>query len=152
MSMEYRVQSTGQHGITMKILLAALLLLLSACATTPPTSASSIDTGRVLAFQQPGLSTIVVTRDVGIINSGCYLALRINGTLAARFDTGETARFFVAPGEVLFQAGRDPQGKGLCGMNQDMWKQRETVLHSGETKHFRITSDTNGYVDIERGE
>jgi hypothetical protein len=72
--------------------------------------------------------------------------------LAARFDVGETAHFYVDPGEILLRVGRDPLGKGLCATGQDRWTQRETVIKSGETKYFRISTDANGKKDIERAE
>jgi hypothetical protein len=56
------------------------------------------------------------------------------------------------PGEILLRAGRDPLGKGLCGLGQDEWTQRETVVHQGETKYFRLSIDQNGKTDIQRSE
>ncbi|WP_211440957.1 hypothetical protein [Collimonas humicola] len=142
----------------MKTVLAlALFALVSGCATTPTPVAEvkPIAADRLLALQEnTGAATgaIVVTRDVGFINSACYSAVHINGTLAARFASGETARFLLPPGDVLLRVGRDPQGKGLCGLDKERWTQRETVLRQNEVKHFRLTTDSNGNFDIVRGD
>ena len=50
------------------------------------------------------------------------------------------------------RAGRDPLGKGLSGLGQDDWTQRETVLRQGETKYFRLSIDVNGKTEIQRSE
>jgi hypothetical protein len=94
----------------------------------------------------------VITRDQGFIASACYLAVAIDGAVAARLDIGETARFYVKHGEILLRVGRDPQGKGQCGFGQDEWTQRETVVRQGETKYFRLSIDANGKTDIQRPE
>lgn len=80
------------------------------------------------------------------------MALWLNGKLAARFDTSETARFYVEPGEILLRVGSDPEGNGLCGFGKDRWTERETTLKPNENKAFRLTTDANGKRDIERGE
>ncbi|WP_157572301.1 hypothetical protein [Nevskia soli] len=156
-----RFRATASRGGDLKMVRPTLIvctaLALSACATTPVSldAAKQTPAERVLAFQQPPSGTpssIVVTRDKGFLGGGCYYALLINGTLAARFDTGETAKFFMEPGEILLRAGRDPEGKALCAAGQDDWTQRETVLHPQETKYFRLSIDANGKTDIQRAE
>lgn len=137
--------------------LVFLILTLAGCATTPVTieAAKQAPVSRLLAFQEERQSTtaiLVVTRDEGFLGGGCYYSVAINGTLAARLDVGETSRFYAEPGEVLLRAGRDPQGKGLCGVVQDEWTQRETILRPNETKYFRLSIDANGKTDIQRSE
>jgi hypothetical protein len=55
-----------------------------------------------------------VTRDVGLIGSGCFLGILIDSTLAAKFDPAEAATFYVEPGEHL-AAPTVIGGRGLCG-------------------------------------
>ena len=137
--------------------LLGFVAVMAGCATTPP-SMSEIKTApqdRLLAYQNKTGSTtskLVVTRDVGHLGSGCFYALSINNVLSARLDTAETASFYVEPGELLLRTGRDPSGKGLCGIGKDDWTQRETVLRAGETKMFRMTIDMNGKADIQRSD
>ena len=131
--------------------------MLVGCATTPvsPSVAKRVPGERVLAFQeetQERTATVVVTRDKGFVASACYYSFLLNGTHAARFDVGETARFRVAPGEILLRAGRDLMGQGLCGLGKDHWTQRETVLRPGETKWFRLSIDANGEADVQRAD
>jgi hypothetical protein len=120
-----------------------------------PSAATQVPDDRLLAFQErtdETSATLVITRDQGLTGGACYYSIAVNGTLAARLDVGETARFYVKPGEILLRAGRDPLGKGLCGLGRDEWTQRETVLRQGETKYFRLSIDVNGKTDIQRSD
>lgn len=133
------------------------LALLAGCASEPipATTAKAAPSSRLLAYQGGNLAnagTLVITRDTGFGGSGCFYAVSINGTLAARLDVGETSRFFVNPGEVLLRVGRDPQGRGLCAFGKSEWTQRETLLRPDETKYFRLSIDANGKTDIQRGD
>lgn len=133
------------------------IALLTACATTPlpVTEAKQTPSSRLLAFQEKQNGTtsmLVITRDTGYLGSGCYYAVSINGTLAARLDVGETSRFFLMPGEILLRTGRDPQGNVLCNLFQDEWTQRETILRQHETKYFRLSIDANGKTDVQRAD
>jgi hypothetical protein len=140
----------------MKILAGLLLtLVLAGCNSVPVSlnNATPAPAGRILAFQTPprGPSgTIVVTRDKGFNGSPCYYALFINGMLAARLATSETATFYMPPGDLLLRSGRDPEGRGLCGTFKNEWTERETILKDGEKKYFRLSIDSNGKTDIER--
>jgi hypothetical protein len=139
-----------------KVLLIGIVFsVLCGCATTPVSvrDAKQITKDRLLAFQTTGAdktATLTVIRDEGILGSGCYYGLWINQTLAARVDVAEIATFFVEPGEILLRIGRDPLGKGLCGLEQDNWTQRETIMKPGDQKAFRMTIDENGKLDIFR--
>jgi hypothetical protein len=138
------------------LIVVAATAALAGCASQPTAmnEAKVAPGARVLAFQDKGASAaaLVVTRDTGFGGSGCFYAVSINGTLAARLDVGETTRFFVAPGDVLLRAGRDPQGKGLCSFGKSEWTQRETHLQPNETKFFRLSIDANGKTDIQRAD
>lgn len=140
----------------MKIFAGLLLaLVLAGCNSVPVSlnNATHAPADRVLAFQTPphGPSgTIVVTRDKGFNGSGCYYALSINGTLAARLAPSETATFYLSPGDLLLRSGRDPEGRGLCGTFKNERTERETILKDGEKKYFRLSIDSNGKTDIER--
>ncbi len=141
----------------MRFVVPILILVLTGCATTPVpwNEATLAPSERVLAFQDKlpnTTSTIVITRDTGFAGSGCYKAVSINGTLAARLDTGEMAQFYVEPGEILLKVGRDPHGLLLCGLRQNLWVQRETILRPHETKYFRLLIDDSGSTDIQRTE
>lgn len=141
-----------------KVLLVGVVLsVLCGCATTPVSinDAKQIPAERLVAFQtQDANKTAILTiiRDEGFIGSGCYYGLWINQTLAARVDVAESAKFYVEPGEILLRIGRDPQGKGLCAINQDNWTQRETIIKPGDRKTFRMSIDVNGKLDISRSE
>jgi hypothetical protein len=110
---------------------------------------------RVLAFQskpEGPSGKLTIIRDTGFVGGGCYYTISINGTLAARLDTGEKSTFFVPVGEVLLRAGRDPLGNALCSVGQDEWTQRETIISSHDEKYFRLSIDANGKTDIQRTE
>lgn len=143
----------------MKILASLLVTsaALTGCATTPadPSRAASVPPARIAAFQSPiegPSSTLILTRDKGILGSGCYYGFFINDTLAARIDVAETATFIVPAGELLLRAGGDPEGRGLCALGKQHWTQRETILRDGEVKYFRMSIDVNGETDIQRAD
>ena len=130
-------------------------MLLTGCATTAidPSRAAPVPSGHLLAFQEATAertATLVVTRDEGMIGMACRVVLAIDGVPAGRFSTGETAMFRVAPGERVLRSGLD--GAGLCAFGRDNWTQRETTLRPGETKHFRISIDPDGKVEVQRGD
>lgn len=115
--------------------------------------AAAVPEDRLMAFQEPidGPSgTLVLTRDKGLLGSGCYYGFFINDMLAARIDSSETATFTVPAGELLLRSGRDPDGRGLCALGQGEWTQREATVHEGERTYFRMSLDTNGKTDIHR--
>lgn len=136
-----------------KALLTTLVATaIAGCSTTPVTSsrAISVPPERITAFQEKttqATATLVVTRDEGYVGSLCYLAFSIDKVLAARFEVGETARFFVEPGEHLLTVIGD--GKGMCGFG-DSGTTRESLLRANETKYFRLL--INGSADIQRSE
>jgi predicted component of type VI protein secretion system len=141
-----------------KVLLVGVVLsVLCGCATTPVSikDAKQMPKDRLLAFQTKDANktaTLTVIRDEGFLGSGCYYGLWINQTLAARVDVAEFAKFYVEPGEILLRIGRDPQGQGLCGIDQDNWTQRETIMKPGDQKTFRMTIDENAKLDIFRSD
>jgi len=143
----------------MKALLMSLMsaVVVTACANTPTPISKAVPapSDRVMAYQGPvaqPAGTIVVTRDSGhAAGAACLFAVWINGTLAARLDIGETSRFSVPAGDVLFRVQRDPMGKGLCAVGDSDWTQRETTLHPGEIKYFRLVVDS-ARPDIQRAD
>jgi hypothetical protein len=117
--------------------------------------AKPVPSDRLMGFQMPieGPSGILIlTRDKGMLGSGCYYGFFIDNTLAARVDNSETATFIVPTGELVLRAGRDPDGRALCGVGQQEWTQRETIMQDGDKKHFRLSIDLNGKTDIQRAD
>lgn len=96
---------------------------------------------RVLAYQESkeGYATIVITRDAGFMGGGCYFGVTANSTLIGRFDTEESATFFMPPGEIEMAVVRDPDGRGLCGITYDKPAVEKQTIKSDATKHFRIS-------------
>lgn len=136
----------------------AATLAVSGCAipvmptTAPaPGETKNAPADRLLAHQIKPASphaTLVVTRDVGMLGSACYLALSFQQTagegelqplhLVARLDPGETATFHVPPGEWRLRVGRDDGGSWMCRSASDFSAQVETVLRAGQAKSFRM--------------
>lgn len=154
------VPVTSGVSVLMKLqsLIVVIALAVSGCATSPvPLSvALPVPADRLLAFQQdaPDTSaTIEVVRDSGMMGGGCYTAFYISGVLAARINTGEKATFHLKPGEYVLRYTLDPQGRGLChDTKHKHWTEHETSLRKGQTKHFRLSADANGKLDIQRAE
>ena len=125
----------------MKIILALIfVILIQGCSTTPVAIAPA---KRLMGFQEPKKSAIVVTRDSGSYGSGCYMGLRINDTNAARLDPGELARFYVDPGKVTLNIGGDPMGRFLCSRKGNGLS-RDITIEENEVLLFRLYMDTSG--------
>lgn len=127
----------------MRILIGALsIALLAGCATDPipAEKASPVPSSRLHAFQQQpaGAATLIVTRDTGFVGGGCNTKVSIDGKLAAEIGPGESARFFVAPGDRMVSAA-------ACGSGL---KERETSIPAGGVKRFRISIDSAMSMDL----
>jgi hypothetical protein len=133
----------------MRILIGVLVAaLLTGCTTNQTTyeQATPVESSRLLAYQSPidGPSgVLLVTRDGGMLGSGCYLGVFVNGKLSARIGPGERAKFLVPVGDNLIGSGGDPKGNGLCGIGGITAREVAAAVKSGEAKRFKISGDTN---------
>lgn len=96
---------------------------------------------RVLTYQEPVRgpgATLHISRAKAWGGSACYAAVYINGRLAVRIDESEVAQFNVPAGDVRVSVGKDPQGRGACGLGEAGERVHETVLAKGEAVHVRI--------------
>src|SRR5471032_1498791 len=84
------------------IALVVPLLVLVGCSSTSADrdKVKPVPADRLLAYQAPvdNAGEIVVNRDVGMIGGGCYVAISIDHTVAARIGIGEEAHFKVPAG------------------------------------------------------
>lgn len=96
---------------------------------------------RVLAFQESrtGYAKVIITRDNGFMGGGCFLGVTANSVLIGRFDTEESATFFMPAGELEMAVVRDPSGKGLCGINYSAPAVEKQTIKPETTNHFRIS-------------
>jgi hypothetical protein len=124
----------------------------SATQPTPPEKVRQTPSERLLAFQDPSegaSATAVVTRDMGLFGVACHYAVVIDGSLAARLNSGETARFYLVPGEVRMKAARDPDAEGPCSVGQGEDPSELVVeLRANETRRFRLHIDGRGGLHI----
>lgn len=110
-----------------KYLLLGLSIFLFNCTSVTKKdleTATSIPPERHLAFKEKtGVynSKVTVIRQKNFFGGGCYYAIKIDDTLAARLDIGEKAEFWLKEGNRVFISARDPQGFFLCrvGGNED---------------------------------
>jgi hypothetical protein len=83
------------------IITAASLVAVSAWTTKPPRpdQLRRPAEDRLLAYRAPidGNASITVTRDVGALMSACYMAVFIDGHVAAKLATGEAATSMCHP-------------------------------------------------------
>jgi len=135
-----------------KTLLLLAMALLAGCAThaPKPNEIHPVPFDRTMAYQDAsaGDSKLVVTRDLGFVGGGCYLAVFIDGKESALLDTGERAIFHVPAGHHVL--GTWNAGKALCSYRQGK-DRRETdaSVASGETRRYRILIDANGGLALE---
>lgn len=106
----------------------------------------------MFAYQksEEGFAKLIVTRDVGAYNGGCYTMFYINGELAGRFDPGERAIFYVPAGRIEFQHGSDKLGRGLCSIaNNKMSKNRSIALEGGKEVKLRLSLPEAEVFDVQ---
>lgn len=126
--------------------LAAAILAGCTINQTTYEQATPVESSRLLAYQAPidePSGVLLVTRDGGILGSGCYLGVFVNGKLSARIGPGERAKFLVPAGDNLIGSGGDPKGNGLCGIGGITTREVAASAKSGEIKRFRISGDMN---------
>jgi hypothetical protein len=134
----------------MKLFVGALAVaLLAGCSTSPVSlsQAEPIPKDRVFSHQaEPSVpyGTIVVARDTGSMGGGCFLAIYLDGEVAARIDTGEVVRFRVPAGDHLVGMGIDKSGGGLCSFT-NMMKEQSASLKAGQVRLFRVGGDQAGF-------
>lgn len=137
----------------MRILIGAVAVaLLAGCSTTPVPlgQADPVPKSRIFSHQsEPSepFGTIIVARDTGTIGGGCFLAVYLDGKVAARIDTGEVVKFRVPVGDHLVGMGIDKDGGGLCSFT-NLLKEQSAGLKAGQTKLFRIGGDSQAALDI----
>ncbi len=122
-------------------------VLLTACQTQPVSvyDAPTAPQSRVFKYQQAAPSTLVVIRDKGMLGSGCYASIFINGQIVAKLNPYEKASFQLDEGDWIVGASLD--GAGLCGLNPPR-VERETRTKAGETKVLRVSTGNSGFMDI----
>lgn len=135
----------------MRSILAVLpLLVLSGCASYQGDEVHPVPSDRLLAYQQSGKDSVQVdvTRDVGYLGGGCYVAITIDHEVAARIGKGESASFHVPAGKHVVGIIGDKDGDGLC--SKAMLRRELLVsLEPGQDNAFRINSDNRTGFDIQ---
>lgn len=127
------------------------LLALAGCVTKPPRpdQLRQPSADRLLAFQSPsdGDASITVTRDIGALQSACYMAVFLDGKVVAKLATGEVATFHVPAGDHIVGAWNT--GSGLCGYREgEDRREQATILKPGGAKRFRITVNPNSGIEF----
>lgn len=122
---------------------------ITGCSTTPISlnEAKDVPKERVFKFQNSvsNYANLVLIRDKGLVGSGCYINVFINGEEAARLETKERVSLYAPSGNIII--GSSIQGKGLCSFNPPR-REREFTFREGEKKVFRLFIDQNGNTDI----
>ncbi len=89
------------------VLMALGALSLGACALPAQhTYVHDAVSSRLYLFQQPseGAAVLSVVRGNGLFGGGCATELKIDGRIAAQFQQGEQASFYLAPGHHQLEA------------------------------------------------
>ncbi|MDR3410631.1 MAG: hypothetical protein P4L87_06770 [Formivibrio sp.] len=136
------------RGLLLVSTICVSAIISSGCTTSPVSVSNAIDVPpeRLLAFQDQGEHDIkiTITRDKGILMSGCYLGVEIEGVLAGRFNPKETADFYIPTNKPRLSAVYDPLGQGLCsGPKPGTWGynpvEEHYVLSEIRPNLFRIS-------------
>ncbi|WP_296228596.1 hypothetical protein [Ralstonia sp. UBA689] len=132
---------------------ACVVPLVAACATSSvsPREAATVPQDRLFAYQasseQPG-GRVTVTRDDGFAGRGCLLGFYVDGKLAGSFEAGETARFFLPPGEYVLGAGF-PKGRGFCAMHGGELRELSAEFAVGQERYYRMVNRPGDGVALE---
>ena len=131
-----------------KIILALCIIATSGCATSAisPDKASPVPSSRVFAFQNSNEHNPVLTvvRDTGMLGSGCFYGLYVNGERAALLNTGERVDLHLKPGE--WNIGFKGEGK-VC-ISDDSLSEKEISLSASQHKAVRLFADLGGNLEI----
>ncbi|MDP2026451.1 hypothetical protein [Sulfuriferula sp.] len=126
----------------MKKLLVLCLIALSGCASSAIPLADSKPVPSARLFQTEnrlpdGNSRVVFIRDTGLIGSGVYNHVYIDGQLAASLNPGERAEFVLVPGtHIIGVIPTNPFGTfALNTIDQD--------LKPDQSYFYRILTDGN---------
>ncbi|MDG2524618.1 hypothetical protein P6166_04505 [Stenotrophomonas sp. HITSZ_GD] len=111
---------------------------------------------RVFALPDQGVTKgeVVITRDVGLIGSGCFLGIFVDGTEAARLDPSEQVRFQLSAGRHVLTP-RYIGGNGLCGAFYSekaataRARSAEITVDAGQSRRYRIHTNTDNEPTIE---
>ncbi len=136
----------------MRLIFAVLpLLVLAGCSSyqADPEKITDIPSERLRAWQEPvqGGGEVVVTRDLGLMGGGCYVAVLVDRKVAARIGVGERGRFQVPAGNRIVGIAADSEDKTLCGKGR---LNREVLVkvEAGGVTNLRIVSQNRGGFDI----
>lgn len=142
----YRVLSMK----TLQYILVVSIIFITGCTTSPVSveSAKNIPNERILVKNTMGDSKVIVTRDSGMLGSGCNLKLLINDTEVAIYAAGETATFNVSHGLIVFGLARG--SSGLCALNGNFILNYESHINESSINYYRIVTMGNGGLDIQR--
>ena len=136
----------------MRLICAVLpLLLLAGCSSwkAAPEDIRPVPAERLLGYQAP-LSAggeLIVTRDFGGMGGGCYVAVLVDRTVAARIGVGEQVLFHVPTGTRVLSIGIDEMDDTLCGMGR-LRRELAVKVQPDSQQNFRIVSDNRKGFDI----
>ncbi|MWP48524.1 MULTISPECIES: hypothetical protein [unclassified Gilliamella] len=131
------------------LILVIIVSFLSGCSTTPLSlnEIKDVPGERIFGYQNKvdNYANLVLIRDKGLVGSGCYINVFINGQEVAELETRERVSLYAPSGNIII--GSSLQGSGLCSFNPPR-REREFSFKDGERKVFRLSIDQNGNTDI----
>ncbi len=129
------------------IAVAAGMLMGCSTSAVPPSQAIEASSTRIFSHQvkTDEMAQLLVIRDAGMVGSGCYTAVFIDGERTALLNTKEKVNFYISPGEHVIGASFD--GAGLCKMGKDR-QERDFTFEKGKMKILRIYIDADANIDI----
>lgn len=121
----------------------------------PPDQVRDVPSNRRFEIdpQSQPVGKITVTRDVGILGSGCFLGVMVDGRIAAHLEPAERVEFELGQGRHVLTATL-VGGKGLCGLSSEKRnaarrRSTEILVQPNAVQAYRIYSTTEDFPAIE---
>ncbi|GGJ78501.1 3-isopropylmalate dehydratase [Pseudomonas matsuisoli] len=134
----------------MRPIFAALpLAILAGCSSYQVDEITPVPSERLMTHQEPAgeRGEVRINRDVGYLGGGCFVEFLIDRQVAARIGRGESASFYVEPGQHIVGIGRDHAGEGLCAKAR-LKREKLVTVEPGQRYVFRIVSEASSGFDI----
>lgn len=118
----------------------AAIVMLSACSTKPAVNPTAIAPS-LYSTPTTGTVPVTITRDGGIVGSGCRINVFVDDNQVAKLRASESISLFIPAGRHILSI----QSGNMCVGVRDAV---DVTLKQDEPKKYRISSDMGSNVQL----